>query len=151
MVGGGGDIQYAYRLTSDGNIYVISEASTIFSKKNLDNGRSLSDSTRVYATVLNNSAENFVTGMILPEQLGGNGEELANVFPQSSLVHATTYHKFVERIYHCLDISDESGTAMLRWECGNAGATDTRPQQIYQTVTFQKHSKCRSTSMTFDN
>lgn len=148
-LGGGGDIIFNYRYTSLGD-YVIDNAAVSISKANLDQGDAVTDSTRVYALKLNKHVEHFVTGMVFGQKLGGPGSEPANVFPQSEVVQRR-FHTFEDRIHHCLLVSDDSVSALLRVEFKYLTTTDTRPHGLYYTVTFQGNSRCRSTKMTFDN
>jgi hypothetical protein len=148
-LGGGGDILYAYRYTSLGD-YVIENAAVSLSKANLNQGDAITESTRMYAWKLNKQVENFAAGMVFGQKLGGRGSDPVNVFPQSEVVQRR-FHTFEDRVHHCLAVSDDSVSALLRVEFTYLTVTDTRPHGIYYTVTFQGNSKCRSTSIKFDN
>ena len=149
-IGGGGEIRYSYEYTSDGD-YRIKSAAALITRSNLDEGSSVTESSRIYANKLNHRNEHFSTGMILSSKFGGNGGDAANVFPQSQIVYDSAYKTYEDRIYNCILKSDDTSKAILRWEFSYRDAIDTRPHHVYYTVTFQGNSKCRSTSMTFDN
>ena len=149
-VGGGGDILYTYRLTSQMN-YRISSASAKLTKENLDKGLPVGDTAKLYAQKLNHHVGNFYPGMILNTKFGGDGTDPVNLFPQSSIIYNDLYQSFENRVYNCLKRSDDSSSALLRWEFNYVDVYDTRPHAIYYTVTFDGNSKCRSVSMSFAN
>ena len=149
-IGGGGDIHYKYRLNNN-NHYVIESAAVSIYKKNIDTGSTITESTTMYAHKLNDFEESFVAGMILSDKFGGFGSEPANIFPQSINIQQTIYNQYENRIKRCIQVSGDSSSVLLSWEFRYRELTNTRPYQIYYTANFQGDSKCRSTSMTFDN
>ena len=130
-LGGGGEVHYSYRYTSLGD-YVIESAAVSISKANLNQGDSVTDSTRMYAWKLNKHVENFAAGMIFGAKLGGRGSDPANVFPQSEIVQKR-YHTFEDRIHHCIHVSDDSVSALLRVDVTYQTVTDTRPHGLKYT------------------
>lgn len=79
---------------------------TIYSSS-LDQGSSAGVASAAYASSLNDvfngiPMENLGTGMALGKSLGGQGQNLANIFPQSSLVQASEWASVENQIYTCL-------------------------------------------------
>lgn len=149
ILGGGGEAHYTYRYTTEHD-YVIDRAAASISAANLAQGEDFTPTTSLYAVKLNRREPNFVPGMIFGDKLGGMGSDPANIFPQS-LDGQTKLRTFEDRIYHCLEVSAATASALLRVEFKYRSVTDTRPFSLYYTVTFQGNSKCRSTVLTLDN
>ena len=149
-ISGGGNIYYTYDLTSQMNYRIVS-ASAKTSKQNLDKGSPVGPTAKLYAWKLNHGVENFYPGMILNERFGGDGTDPVNLFPQSSVIYNDIYSAFESRVYNCIRRSDNSSSALLRWELSYRDILDTRPFSIYYTVTFEGNAKCRSVSMNFAN
>ena len=143
----GGIVTYSYILNKN-RIPVISDGVVLLTPLNLDTGSEVESGAAAYAAIMANGKA--VAGQILGFRLGGHGDELSNIFPQS-LVCKGLWEQFEDKIYSCLT-NDPLSTARLSWSFYYSNPSATQPSQITYSALFLGGKKlCSSMKQTFYN
>lgn len=135
-------------------IFLIQSAIIIISKDNLDKGTLPNQIGYVYAMKLNQEGKNILPGQILGSRLGGPGNELSNLFPQSPVMKPF-YDKYEDQIYNCLN-SGVSKDVTLRWTFYYRTGSIERPYKITYQANFRgwdsnTPQQCQKSTMSFEN
>lgn len=142
---GGGVGKYTFKVNSIG-VPIISDGIVTITSSNLDTGISPTSSGTVYA--IDMGGKSAVPGLVLGTQLGGNGNELANIIPVSKFVQSA-WNQFESQIYSCLS-NGNSAKAKLLWTFDYRTSSATRPYKIIYTASFSGGSNtCETISETF--
>lgn len=141
----------AYSLNSNNMTVPISGIVTI-SKRNLDQGTSISEISKSIIRQLTLQYLSTVqAGQVLGSILGGPGDNIANVFPQS-IANKNNYDNIEKVIHDCLSL-DKAKLATIRWNFKYLYSTDVIPNLVQFRVFYTGgQEECSKTRIkTFQN
>jgi hypothetical protein len=146
----GGDGALIYTRNKYGIPILDSGVATI-SNRDLDNGFAIVEKINAarYAKAL--GAPDSVPGQVLGARLGGRGDQLLNVFPQTTSCKYY-WNLFEDQIHQCIVDSGNEATARVHWAFNYYTKFDTRPHTITYKVEFIGGvNPCSQMSQNFDN
>ena len=145
--GGGGQGKYIY--SNHNGHAVVTSATVIITKSDLDQGTDTTSCTQAYSRSLDDDGvEDCDAGHILANRLGGLGNQPINIFPQDLSINRGSYAQFEGNIYDCMVSGASSGT--LSWNFTYKNTTETKPVGVQYDAVFDG-GYCTTLSSSFTN
>lgn len=129
---GGAVATYSYVLNQNG-IPIINTAATVLTSVNLETGSGPTISSRAYAILM--GGQDALPGQIIGAILGGRGDQMANIFPQSS-ANSLEWASIESNVYNCLS-QQTSNEVTLSWRFTYHNSAGTMPISILYSAIFE--------------